>query len=197
MKPDILKPVEPLFAGYKVNEQEVILQLVPSSSKDVKEHRLMRRESGTEAWSEISKWQKPEVKKEYRDNSVKGAAYYQYTLVAVDSAGNVSDMAPTVDVRVVPKVSKEEIKNASASYNKEKKMVELAWSKPDAQVDYYIIYRGKDGKRPLSLTTTDGNMLRFEDSSYTGKGKYSYMIKAMYKDLGESPFTVLKDVIVD
>ncbi len=197
MKPDILKPVEPLFAGYKVNEQEVVLQLVPSSSKDVKEHRLMRRESGTEVWNEISKWQKPEVKKEYRDNSVKGAAYYQYTLVAVDSAGNVSDMAPTVDVRVVPKVSKEEVKNVKPSYNKEKKVIELVWTKPNAQVDHYEIYRGKDGRRPISLTTVEGNALRFEDSSYTGKGKYVYMIKAIYKDFGESPFSVATELVIE
>jgi hypothetical protein len=197
MKPDILKPVEPLFAGYKVNEQEVILQLVPSSSKDVKEHRLMRRESGIEAWSEISKWQKPEVKKEYRDNSVKGAAYYQYTLVAVDSAGNVSNMAPTVDVRVVPKVSKAEVKNVRAAYNKENKVVALDWDKPEAAVSHYEIYRGKDGRRPITLTTADGNATHFEDVTYTGKGKYVYMVKAIYKDKGESPMSVAKEISID
>jgi fibronectin type 3 domain-containing protein len=139
----------------------------------------------------------PEVRKEYRDNSVKGSEYYQYTLVAIDSAGNASDMAPTVDVRVIPNVSKEAVKNARALYNKEKKVIELTWDKPIAQVDYFVIYRGKDGKRPLSLTTAEGNALRFEDSSYTGKGKYVYMIKAMYKDLGESPYSVAKELVVE
>lgn len=196
-RPDTIRPVEPLFAGYRVKEQEVYLQFVPSSSKDVKEHRLMRRESGTEKWNEIVKWNKPEIRKEYRDNSVKGSEYYQYTLVAIDSAGNVSDMAPTVDVRVVPKVSKSEVKNVRAAYNKEKKVVTLDWDKPEAVVAHYEIYRGKDGRRPISLTTAEGAAIRFEDATYTGKGKYVYMIKAIYKDNGESPMSVAKELVVE
>ena len=196
-RPDTIRPVEPIFADFRVKEQEVQLQFIPSSSSDVKEHRLMRRESGAKQWDVISKWQKPEVKKEYSDKSVKGALYYEYTLVAIDSAGNVSDYAPTVDVRVIPKQTKEQIIQPVASYLKDKRVIELNWSKPAGEVDYYTILRGKDGKRPVSLTTTDGTAVRFEDNSYTGKGKYVYMIQAVYKDKGQSPFTVFNEVVVE
>ena len=197
VKPDIIKPVEPIFANYVVKEQEVQLQFIPSSSTDVKEHRLMRREAGTSEWSVISKWQQPEVKKEYFDKSVKGAQYYEYTLVAIDSSGNFSDLAPTVDVRVIAKQTREQIGQPVATYMKDKKVIELKWAKPAGSVDYYTVFRGKDGKRPIALTTAEGNAIRFEDNSFTGKGTYVYMIKAVYKDKGESPFTVFKEVVVE
>ena len=123
--------------------------------------------------------------------------YYEYTLVAIDSAGNVSDYAPTVDVRVIPKQTKEQIMQPVATFLKDKRTIELKWAKPAGEVDYYAVFRGKDGKRPVSLTTTEGTAIRFEDTSYTGKGKYVYMIKAVYKDKGESPFTVFNQVVVE
>jgi hypothetical protein len=196
-RPDTIRPVEPIFADFRVKEQEVQLQFVPSSSADVKEHRLMRRETGSTQWNVISKWQKPEVKREFSDKSVKGAQYYEYTLVAIDSAGNVSDYAPTVDVRVIPKQTREQIEQPVATYLKDRRVIELKWGKPKGEVDYYTVFRGKDGKRPVSLTTTDGTAVRFEDNSYTGKGKYVYMIQAVYKDKGQSPFTVFNEVVVE
>jgi hypothetical protein len=157
----------------------------------------MRRETGSTQWNVISKWQKPEVKREFSDKSVKGAQYYEYTLVAIDSAGNVSDYAPTVDVRVIPKQTREQIEQPVATYLKDRRVIELKWGKPKGEVDYYTVFRGKDGKRPVSLTTTDGTAVRFEDNSYTGKGKYVYMIQAVYKDKGQSPFTVFNEVVVE
>jgi len=181
-RPDTIRPVEPIFADFRVKEQEVQLQFVPSSSADVKEHRLMRRETGSTQWNVISKWQKPEVKREFSDKSVKGAQYYEYTLVAIDSAGNVSDYAPTVDVRVIPKQTREQIEQPVATYLKDRRVIELKWGKPKGEVDYYTVFRGKDGKRPVSLTTTDGTAVRFEDNSYTGKGKYVYMIHLSFQE---------------
>ena len=197
VRPDILKPITPIFANYKVKEQEVMLEFIPSSSPDVREHRLMRRESGTTNWVDVTSWKKPSVLKSYTDKSVKGASYYEYTLMAIDSAGNASDLAPTVDVRVIPKASREQVMSPNSIFDKAKKSVVLSWSKPTAAVEYYTIYRGKDGKRPVSLTTVDANAVRFEDATYPGKGTYVYMIKAFYVDRGESPLTVFKEVVVE
>jgi hypothetical protein len=196
-RPDTIRPVEPIFADYRVKEEEVRLQFIPSSSADVKEHRLMRREAGKSQWNVIATWNKPDVRKEYTDKAVTGAMYYEYTLVAIDSAGNVSDLAPTVDVRVIAKQTKEQIMQPVATYLKDKRVIEMKWAKPAAEVDYYTIFRGKDGKRPVSLTTADGGSILFQDNSFPGKGRYVYMIKAVYKDQGESPFTVFNEIVVE
>ncbi|MFM7814389.1 MAG: hypothetical protein ACKO66_07720 [Flavobacteriales bacterium] len=195
-RPDIVRPVAPIFANYRVKEQEVYLEFVPSSSSDVKEHRLMRRESGTAQWQEIKTWNKPTVLNNYSDISVKGASYYEYTLMAIDSAGNASDMAPTVDVRVIAKLTRDQVNQPVSVFDMNKKAIVLTWEKPTKEVEYYSVYRGKDGKNPIALTTVEAGAIRFEDTTYPGKGAYVYMIKAFYKDRGESPFTVFKEVIV-
>jgi fibronectin type 3 domain-containing protein len=100
------------------------------------------------------------------------------------------------DVRVVPVVSREALSSAQATFNAEMKSIDLSWKKPANPVKYYVIYRGKSGKRPLSLTSVEGNLNRFSDTSMTGKGTYRYMIRAIYADGGESPFLNFQEMEV-
>lgn len=186
-KPDILPPVEPLFADYRVSDTAVVLTMIPSSSKDVKEHILFRRISGTEPWNAIKTWPRGKMPNAFSDVSVKGPTYYQYTLVAIDSSGNRSKNSPTMDVRVMPKVSKSEIDGIELKFNETKREVIISWKKPNSEVNYYVIYRGKDGKRPSVLTSPAGNLTSFSEVLLPGKTNYQYLIKAIYKDGGESP----------
>ena len=68
--------------------------------------------------------------------------------------------------------------------------------KPVAPVKYYIIYRGKSGKRSSSLTSVEGNLTNISDTSMTGKGIYRYMIRAIYAEGGESPLLCFQEVEV-
>lgn len=196
LKPDILPPVEPLFSNFKVSDNSVDLSFIPSSSKDVQTHEIFRAEAGTSNWVKIHSWKKPEIISTYSDKSVKGGTYYQYTILAIDSSGNKSKRSPTVDVRVIPKVSREALSSPQATFNAEKKSIDLSWKKPVAPVKHYVIYRGKSGKRPSSLTSVEGNLTNFSDTSMTGKGTYRYMIRAIYADGGESPFLNFLEVEV-
>jgi hypothetical protein len=123
----------------------------------------------------------------YSDRSVAGATYYQYTLMAIDSSGNKSPYSPTEDVRVMPSVNKTELQDLKLSYDKDKKEVKITWKKPVSEVKYYVIYRGKDGKRPGALTSPPGNVNTFTETLLSGKSRYHYLIKAIYSDGGESP----------
>lgn len=195
-RPDILPPVEPIFSNFKVSDNTVDLSFIPSSSKDVKTHEIYRAESGTSNWIKVESWDKPVIRTTYSDISVKGGTYYQYTILAIDSTGNKSKRSPTVDVRVIPKVSREALTMPQSSYNAAKKNIELSWKQPSAKVKHYVIYRGKSGKRLASLTSVEGNLISFSDSSMTGKGTYRYMIRAIYEDGGESPFLNFQEVEV-
>ena len=186
-KPDIIPPVEPLFSGYEVSDTAVVLKMIASSSKDVKQHVLYRREAGAEKWNTLITWPRGRMPESYSDRSVAGATYYQYTLVAIDSSGNKSPFSPTADVRVMPRVSKQDIEAIRLSYNSEKREVNLSWKKPVSEVKYYVIYRGKDSKRPSVLTSPAGNATTFSEVLLPGKAHYRYLIKAIYADGGESP----------
>jgi hypothetical protein len=186
-KPDMIPPVEPLFADYRVSDTAVVLKMIPSSSKDVKQHILYRREAGTEKWNTLISWPRGRMPESYSDRSVAGATYYQYTLMAIDSGGNKSPYSPTADVRVMPSVNKTELQDLKLSYDKDKKEVKITWKKPVSEVKYYVIYRGKDGKRPGALTSPPGNVNTFTETLLSGKSRYHYLIKAIYSDGGESP----------
>ncbi|MEZ5173633.1 MAG: hypothetical protein R2850_09040 [Bacteroidia bacterium] len=186
-KPDILPPVESLFADFSVSDTAVVLKMIPSSSKDVKEHVLYKRESGTEKWNKLITWPRGRMPESFTDKSVNGATYYQYTLVATDSSGNNSPFSPTADVRVMPKVSKMQLENLKLTYDAAKHEVKMTWNKPATEVKYYVIYRGKDGKRPSVLTSPAGSENSFSEVLLPGKSRYKYLIKAIYSDGGESP----------
>lgn len=196
-KPDKIPPVEPLFANYVVSDTAVVLEMIGSSSKDVKQHQLFRRKAGEETWNEIKLWKGKVLPKSYSDKSIEGATYYQYALMATDSSGNKSPYSPTMDVRVMPKVSKQELKGLSLKYDKEKKDVVLAWSKPSTVVKHYVVYRGKSGNRPAVLTSPNGDVIQYRDGMLVGKGSYTYLIKAIYADGGESPLMNMGNVVVE
>jgi fibronectin type 3 domain-containing protein len=195
--PDTIRPLKPRINGFKVRGNVVDLQLLPSTSPDVKEYRLLRRNMGQESWSPIHIWNRKEFKKDWRDTSVVAQASYQYMLIAADSAGNISDMDKSLSVRVVPIESRDDVKNLRAAFNKGKKMVTLDWDKPNSPVDHYIVYRGKDGQLPAVFSKADADATHFEDVTYPGNGKYMYLIKVIYKDLSESPYAVSKEIITN
>lgn len=186
-KPDILPPVEPLFADFTVSDTAVVLKMIASSSNDVKEHVLYKRESGTEKWNTIITWPRGRMPEVFTDKNVSGATYYQYALIAIDSSGNKSPFSPTADVRVMPKVSKMELQNLKLNYEAAKREVKITWTKPAADVNYYVIYRGKNGKRPEVLTSPSGSTPYFSEILLPQNAKYKYLIKAIYSDGGESP----------
>jgi hypothetical protein len=64
--------------------------------------------------------------------------------------------------------------------------VNLSWKKPVSEVKYYVIYRGKNSKRPSVLTSAAGNATTFSEVLLPGKAQYRYLIKAIYADGGES-----------
>jgi hypothetical protein len=89
------------------------------------------------------------------------------------------------------------LKGLSLKFDKEKKDVVLAWSKPSTVVKHYVVYRGKSGNRPAVLTSPNGDVIQYRDGMLVGKGSYTYLIKAIYADGGESPLMNMGNVVVE
>jgi hypothetical protein len=102
-------------------------RFIPSSSKDVQTHEIFSAEAGTSNWVKIYSWKKPEITYTYSDKSVNGGTYYQHTILAIDSSGKKAKRSPTDDVRVIPKVSRETLSSPQATFNAEKKSIDLSW----------------------------------------------------------------------
>ena len=195
-KPDILPPVEPLISDYHATDSSVVIQFIPSSSSDVMKHDILRRDDEKSNWTVVGSFNNPLLSTSFTDLGVNSDIFYQYSLQATDSSGNKSPLAPIADIKVVKKYTKESLRLGNASYNKEKRAVELSWKTPQTAVKYYVIYRGKDGRSPSSVSSSEGTISSFSDTNLVGNGRYVYMIKTIFKDGSESPFMSFPEVEV-
>ncbi|MBL7939652.1 MAG: hypothetical protein JNL43_09855 [Flavobacteriales bacterium] len=186
LKPDIVPPTAPVFAGQQVSDTTVTLRFVPSSSEDLAHHRLLRKLQGDTIWTELFIWPASDVRREITDGTVNGPAYFSYSIIAVDSAGNSTSAPGTADVRVHKHLRKAGPSGLRGFHDPLSKMVQLNWSAPSAQVKHYIIYRSKDGGTLVSLASVEGSRTGFEDMRLTGVGRYDYQLQAVYSDGGVS-----------
>lgn len=186
VKPDIVPPTAPVFAGQQISDTTVTLRFVPSSSEDIAMHRLFRKVQGDSSWTELLAWPAGDARREFTDVTVNGPAYYSYSIVAVDSAGNKTSAPGTADVRVHKHLRRSAPSSLQGFHDPLSKMVQLNWAAPTAQVKHYIIYRSKDGGTMVSLASVDGSRTSYEDIRLTGIGRYNYQLQAVYADGGAS-----------
>lgn len=186
IKPDIVPPTAPVFAGQQVSDTTVILRFVPSSSEDLAMHRLLRKTQEDSVWTEIAGWPAGDARREITDAAVDGPAYYSYTIIAVDSAGNRTSAPGTADVRVHKRLRRAGPSGLQGFHDPLSKTVQLNWAAPAAQVKHYILYRSKDGGAMTSLASVEGSRTGFEDKRLTGIGRYDYQLQAVFADGGAS-----------
>lgn len=194
-KPDKIPPVEPLFSKSSVSDTSVVLGMIASSSKDVAEHVLWRKRPEAQVWDELVRWKTGRMPGVYTDRQVSGAEFYQYALQAFDSSGNASKLSPTADVRVKPNVSNDELRELKSGVDASNRAVRLNWKAPQTKVKYYVIYRGKNGKRPATYTSVPGSETTFTEVLSAG-ASFKYLIRAVYEDGGESPISGFPEVKV-
>lgn len=96
-RPDKRAPVSPLIKHYTVTEKSIFIEFVPSTSKDVVSHTLLRREDKSAEWKSIGLFENTE--NSFTDTSVMPNVYYEYTLYATDDSENNSPQCRSVRLR--------------------------------------------------------------------------------------------------
>jgi len=180
-RPDVVAPVTPVFKHYLVSDTAVVLNFIPSTSSDVKLHRLLRKAPGEDVWSEVVAMPAAEGRRSWTDRDVSGPAFYSYTLVAVDSAGNSSPQTLPLEVRVHKR-----LKHAGVSAVKTARMdegvIQVSWGPAPGRVHHYVIYRSLNSAPPLAVGHTDGGNRSYTDIRLPGKGSYLYSVVAVFED---------------
>ncbi|GAA4410860.1 hypothetical protein GCM10023187_35980 [Nibrella viscosa] len=179
-RPDKVPPTAPAIESFLATDTTVQISWRPSSSDDVKEHLLLRRNEPTERWREHARL--PTNQFTYVDAAVKSRTAYQYAIVAVDSAGLRSAESFPLHV-ATPATYPRPASRLSAQYVNDQKAVILQWHLTN---DYarYIVYRGVDGQ-PLRSYGVSNRERSFTDKAVS-KGRYQYAVKVIYQDGSES-----------
>ena len=130
-RPDVIPPVAPVIRDYVVTDSSIILDVVPSSSRDVRNHVALRRRLDAQnpdrvAWDSLSRMGRRDSL--VQDRTPARSQTYQYALVAYDSAGNKSPLSNIVSIKRVDNMMRPVVRDLSATYDSTTKRVTLRWS---------------------------------------------------------------------
>jgi hypothetical protein len=155
-RPDIIPPVAPVIRDYTVSDSTIDLDIVPSSSRDVRNHVVLRRlldasNPDRVAWDSLSRAGRRDSV--FVDRSPARAKTYQYAVVAYDSAGNKSPLSNIVSITRVDNMVRPAVRDLSASYDSTTKNVILRWSYEtlDEQHSFVVYKRTGSGLQAYAL----------------------------------------------
>ena len=185
IRPDITRPSPPIFDDYEVRDSSVYLHWARSSSEDVQSLILIKKTKNT-PWAELSRLSP--VANEYIDENLLSSTIYDYGIVAVDSAGLVSDTIRPIRIKTpFSKISA--VSDFLVNIDEKSKQAFLSWSHPMTSNIKFVIYKeiNKGGYVMLKVNKPDEKVL-YDNNIQEGK-EYKYAIKVMHDDGRKSKFS--------
>lgn len=188
-RPDVIPPVAPVISDYSVTDSAIILNIVPSSSRDVRNHIVMRRPL-TASDPESVRWDSlgslGRTDSIYADRSSAVSRTYQYAVIARDSAGNASPRSNIVSIKRVDNMVRPTVSDLAAVYDSTSKTVELRWSyQPLEEPHSFVIYRATSSGLQMHALVKDATSRVYTDRRGAAQGNV-YAIKVVCPSGAES-----------
>jgi hypothetical protein len=194
---DIIPPDAPVLKNVFVKDSTIELSWHNSSSDDVVMHQLLRRAGGEKNWKTIAQWEGYPTKTDFIDENTIPKTYYEYTMLARDSSNLVSENAPVLAVRAYDSGRRTGIEQVRVVYNAEKKRNEIQWEYAPIGKYSFIIYRSYKDSGLAKYARVENDLRTFNDRDLIGSGNYTYAIKVIYIDGGESPLSDNVQVVIN
>jgi fibronectin type 3 domain-containing protein len=177
--PDQVKPVPPVFLPPQASREGVALHWVRSGSEDVKRYEVYHLADNDE-WKKLSELPRKgmDTAYTYLDREGPEGRSRVYTVVAVDSAGLVSDPAVPIQAGKILTAVKPPVK-IKDDVDRTGKRIRLSWQYDEPGVAKYQVYRAREDE-PLKLwATLEGNA--FEDKQVVMNTRYTYRVMAVFR----------------
>lgn len=180
--PDVTPPSPPVLKKYKVLENGIQLEWIPSSSLDVISHSIYRK-NGTNT-DEL--WQTVLETTSYKDTLFVDTQdlmpnSYSYVIVAKDSSGLES--TPTNPITAIYKgqiITEEDIK-FNGIVNRELRFINLTWRLKNIEVLEYRIFKSTSTSQLQLFKTFNSEALSFNDIDLEINSDYVYGIQVLSK----------------
>ena len=188
-RPDIIPPVAPVISEYSNTDSMVYLDFIPSSSRDVRNHIVLRRTYDKEqpdkiSWDSISNVGRLENK--CMDSTLLPSQTFQYAVIAVDSAGNTSPLSNIISLKHIDNMIRPTVTNVSAIYDSTKNNVMLRWSYTQLTEPFnFVIYKKSQSGFQVYAMIKNDLQREFIDMSEARRGA-SYAVKVICKSGAES-----------
>ncbi len=181
IKPDMIPPSPPVLTKYRVTEEGIRINWIPSSSDGIASHSIYRKmgvSSETE-WTLIESTIQTDTT--YLDSKVVVPNNYSYTIVAKDSVGLESTPSNALTVLWKGKtLDKDDIK-FSGTVNRELRFINLSWRVKNQDVVEYRLYRGNTVEDLKLYKTFEGNINGFNDVSLEINSTYTYGLQLILR----------------
>lgn len=188
-RPDIIAPVAPVIRDYAVSDSTINLEIVPSSSRDVRNHVVLRRLLDAQnpdrvAWDSVSRAGRRDSV--FEDRSPARSKTYQYAVVAYDSAGNKSPLSNVVSITRVDNMMRPAVSDLSASYDSTSKNVTLRWTYQSLDEPHsFVVYKRTGSGMQSYALIKDAARREYIDVG-AGKPSDTYAIKVVCTSGAES-----------
>jgi fibronectin type 3 domain-containing protein len=180
-KPDKVPPTSPVFSSYKVTNEDIRIDWIPSQSEDVKEQKLFRKiDNGN--WVEYQKFAIASKTGTFTDKDVKTGSDYSYQLVSIDESGNKSKPSVEMTLKFTGNAVAQSVSNIFAVATADKKGILVSWNYP-VQGNYrFVIYRAVNGSSFQTVETTEQKITSFTDKHIKKGNIYEYQVRVFYTD---------------
>ncbi|MFN8357095.1 MAG: hypothetical protein U0Y10_21755 [Spirosomataceae bacterium] len=177
--PDKIPPSPPVASDVVVNERGVQIEFVPSSSPDVAEHLIYRKEENTD-WKMVKRISgKLSANYVFRDSLLTDQRRYEYAMAAVDEGGLISEKSFGVPVQYVAPKSRKTVDKLTITYDREHKGVLIHWAFAQPGDYHFVVYRSVNGEGLMQYHAVDSQTRQFLDRLVSTGNTYEYAIKVV------------------
>jgi hypothetical protein len=184
LKPDVVPPVAPVIKEWKASGDKLLLNWIPSPSKDVSLHTLEIRRANENSWM-ITKSFGVNDKMQYEYASLKTGSY-EFVIDAIDSSKNTSS-SKTLKVNITGGIRKS-IENIKATPNRTDKNIVLTWKYDEPDAEKILVYRAEGSGTVTLYKSIAALNKQFTDEKVAINTEYSYYLKVVFKNGQESGF---------
>ncbi|WP_109833261.1 fibronectin type III domain-containing protein [Reichenbachiella versicolor] len=174
--PDVLGPETPFIKNIRTINNKLVVEWVKNIDNDLKNYVLERRDTvSSEEYSVLSNALSRD-QDSFTDSSAKEGIWYQYRLLAQDSAGNFSNPSAVAIASLPIKTSPIKISNLEVNHKKKKKINTLTWDIGSQEYVGIVVYRGasREALKPLSGMLKDQ---QFKDYNLGNGTKWHYQVR--------------------
>ncbi len=181
-KPELVPPSTPLFTGYKLVGNGIMLEWATGGEENLASVQLYRIERGDKAMKLLKSFTDQTIKS-FKDSIVLADKFYSYSMITVTTGGLQSAPSPAVTVQAPAHAGEQgKITSFTAKFNRKKQQVDLAWKNTVADVKQLEIYRNEGGKGFTLLKTVKGYELMETDKDVKVGIQYEYMIRTVLEN---------------
>jgi fibronectin type 3 domain-containing protein len=197
-KPDIVPPTPPIATNVMVNNKDVEMDWIQSSSNDVVGYEIYRQQDKNE--NKLLARYKPDATNtsfHFKDTTTRSNLVYTYTAVAIDEDSLHSPASVAVRIKINTTPERPAITTLKAMYDPKEKVIKLNWIYATGGDYFFIIYRSM-GDQPLErLQSFNKEINEYTEYNAMPGKTYHYAIQAIYKDAnGNTKLSKVADAIV-